>query len=368
VVYKNIIIGICLCVIPIFAMDQGRDLDGKLEQESKNELSLDQKIQKFKIELEKIKANRHSIIHFSGKDINVSYASDQGTTKRSQFYIGSISKQITAFMLLTVLKKKYPNENLENLLTKKLREVFLDSKLLDAIGEKWIENMTLLELLTHRSGLENYTALYGKKDLKIMRSEVGAINIFREVAYDSKKPYAYSNTNYLLLGKLIEETEGKSYGDVFEDMVKKPAAMVNSYAPTKGNFDTFKALPEYKELKQDHEILFDFSNVGGAGCIISTVDDLLKWNHYLHHDLDEELKKVMLKSYYVEDDGDAVNLGLSTSEDTNIGKCIGFQGELDSYHSFLVFFPDSKLSVVVLSNESGDYTLLMNSFASIFKK
>ena len=74
----------------------------------------------------------------------------------------------------------------------------------------------------------------------------------------------------------------------------------------------------------------------------------------------------MLNNYFQDDDGDWVNIGLSTSE-TNFGPLIGFQGTQDSHQSFLGYLPQQGLSIVVLSNNSDSFEILLEAFQNFLQ-
>ncbi|HAU1190290.1 hypothetical protein D7217_14685 [Legionella pneumophila] len=54
------------------------------------------------------------------------------------------------------------------------------------------------------------------------------------------------------------------------------------------------------------------------------------------------------------------NLGLST-ETTYYGPLVGFQGGLDSYHSFLAYLPTYNLTITILSNNEDDFEKIMRA-------
>ena len=87
--------------------------------------------------------------------------SSKQANEDTQFYIGSVSKHMTAYMKLATLHEKYPSSPLKELLDQKLNALFPDSALLKAIGKDWIYEVSLLDLLTHRSGLSDYLDSYG---------------------------------------------------------------------------------------------------------------------------------------------------------------------------------------------------------------
>ena len=94
--------------------------------------------------------------HFSGNSIvtvttasgGFSYSSPT-VNKDSQFYIGSVSKHMTAYMLLITLHEVYSKVDIETLLTEKLNILFPNSKLLKQINRAWSSDISLLDLLTH---------------------------------------------------------------------------------------------------------------------------------------------------------------------------------------------------------------------------
>ncbi|MBA2651064.1 MAG: hypothetical protein H0U73_02150 [Tatlockia sp.] len=72
----------------------------------------------------------------------------------------------------------------------------------------------------------------------------------------------------------------------------------------------------------------------------------------------------MLKNYFEDEDSSWINLGLST-EPTSYGPLIGFQGGLDSYHSFLGYFPDHELTIAILSNNEAEFEKIMGALEKV---
>lgn len=308
-----------------------------------------------------------SIVSVTGKKYNFSY-SGIGIEQESQFYIGSLTKQMTAFMLLKVLQKHFPEKDLSKLLDENITTLFPDSKLLSEIDKPWMSKISLLDLLTHRSGLPDYIDYYANdvKNPELLNSPISPIEILQSVKFNPSKKYHYSNTNYLLLGKLIEEIEHTSLDKVFDRFIKVPAKMDFSYAPIIGNYYVLKDDPRFSKLSSDlNDLIFiDMSNAIGAGNVISSISDLIKWNNFLHNQLSPELKKIIFKNYCQDEDSSWINLGLST-ETTSHGPLVGFQGGLDSYHSFLGYLPEHDLTIAILSNNQADFEKIMNSLEKL---
>ncbi len=189
---------------------------------------------------------------------------------------------------------------------------------------------------------------------------------FSQVKFNPSKEYHYSNTNYLLLGKLIEEIEHTSLDNVFDRLIKIPAKLEFSHAPVTGNYYVLKDEPRFSQLSPDlNDLIFiDMSNAIGAGNVISSISDLIKWNNFLHKQLSPEFKKIIFKNYFQDEDSSWINLGLST-ESTSHGPLVGFQGGLDSYHSFLSYFPEHDFTIAILSNNEADFEKIMESLEKL---
>lgn len=325
----------------------------------------------FKKKLNKLSTELNSsIITISRKKSSFTYAGS-GVTQESQFYIGSVTKQMTAFMLLNVLQQKFPEKNLKKLLKQNILVTFPNSEFLNAINKPWLSKISLMDLLTHRSGLSDYT-MYYEKDLgkpELLNNPLNPVEIIQSIAFNPQKKYDYSNTNYLLLGKLIEEVGQSSFNQLFDKYIKTPGKMKLSHAPVMGNYHYLKNKPDFYNLlpNLNSTIFFDLSNAIGTGNVISSTADLIKWNNYFHKKANPELRKIMLKNYFQDEDGGWDNLGLST-EPTDYGPLIGFQGHLDSYYSFLGFLPDYDLAITFLSNNEEDFEKLMDAMENFLRK
>lgn len=76
-----------------------------------------------------------------------------------------------------------------------------------SIGKDWISEVSLLALLTNRSGLSYYLDSYddGLTVPKSLNKPISSIELLGSISFDVTKKHLYSNSNYLLVGKLIEE-------------------------------------------------------------------------------------------------------------------------------------------------------------------
>jgi Beta-lactamase class C and other penicillin binding proteins len=121
------------------------------------------------------------------------------------YRIGSITKTFTATLFMQMLEKGKIS------LSTKLSEFYPDMPNADSI--------TMEHMLRHRSGLHNYTrdSIFGQSR-NIARTKQEMLAHFRntEPEFQPGEKFQYSNTNYVLLGYILEDISGKPYPNCFK--------------------------------------------------------------------------------------------------------------------------------------------------------
>lgn len=98
-----------------------------------------------------------------------------------------------------------------------------------------LAGLKLHDLLIHRSGLLNYTEIRYPPDL-VTPHQVLQHLLSQPGARSPATQYQYSNTNYLILGLVIERVTGKTFGQVLEERVFDPLGMnMSRYQPHPAN-------------------------------------------------------------------------------------------------------------------------------------
>ncbi|WP_019418891.1 serine hydrolase domain-containing protein, partial [Paenibacillus sp. OSY-SE] len=127
-------------------------------------------------------------------------------TGETLFNIASLSKMYTAVMVLQLIEKKV---------------IHFNDNLTKWFDTSTFQDVTIEELLTHTSGIPEY----------IDNSSVETI----EDILLNKKPYflpgsgwLYTNTNYVLLAKIIEQASQLSYEDYLQRMIAQPLQLINT--------------------------------------------------------------------------------------------------------------------------------------------
>lgn len=141
------------------------------------------------------------------------------------FNIGSLTKTFTAVLIMQEIEKGQLTLN-DSL------HIFFPKELIN--NENINLNITIEQLLRHRSGLgEVVKAKNINKSLFNPYNEYSRDNLYSKIPKSIGLPdekYNYINTNYILLGYILEAVNNKEYGDILRERIFEPAGMKNSYS------------------------------------------------------------------------------------------------------------------------------------------
>jgi len=196
-------------------------------------------------------------------------------TENTPLHIASVSKTFTAMAVLKLWQDGKLN----------IDDEF--SKFFPAFN---YPGVTIRSLLSHRSGLPNYTHflenLGWDKTRIATNQDVLDFLIARKAEMTDISPantrFSYCNTNYALLALLIEKVSDKSYADFISQNFFIPLQMKNSFVF--GLADTARATPSYS-WKGRIETFNFLDRVYGDKNIYTTVRDLLTWDRALASNL-----------------------------------------------------------------------------------
>lgn len=260
------------------------------------------------------------------------------------FRLGSITKQFTgaAIMLLAEQGKLSPDDEI----TKFLPDY-------PTHGHK----ITVEHLLTHTSGIFNYTNdgdYMGGVGIRADLSTEELVDVFDHVEMDFApgERWNYSNSGYVLLGAIIEKVSGMSYAEFVQSQIFDPLEMKNSH------YGGPQLIPQRVEGFQGTDgnyanaIFLSMTQPHAAGSLLSTVDDLARWNAGLFGGklLESESVDRMTRKV-VHNDGSDSDYGYGFSLSTFRGQTsIAHGGGIPGFSTFAVWLPESKVYVAVLSN------------------
>ncbi len=143
--------------------------------------------------------------------------------------------------------------------------------------------VTLRHLLTHTSGIHNYT---DKPDFLPtvtvpIKSVDEFIGSFENDPYDFPpgSQWSYSNSGYFLLGAIVAKVSGQPYGDFLRAQLFEPLGMKDTGVYRNGDALAHDATGYSEESGTLQKAVdWDMSRAGGAGALYSTVEDLARWN------------------------------------------------------------------------------------------
>jgi CubicO group peptidase (beta-lactamase class C family) len=271
---------------------------------------------------------------------------------QTKFEIGSITKQFTAAAILQLVQAG------KICLDDKLNRYFPDFPKADSV--------TIQMLLTHTSGIKNYTEIPEFSKICTLPFEKDTM-----VALIKKQPFdfspgsqmSYSSSGYYLLGYIIEKVTGKSYSDyVFENVIQK-AGLKNTSVNRWDTVLSYRA-KGYRKTPTEWKNAFYISMEGpySAGAIISTTEDLYQWNNALFSDkiLSRDLFTKMTTPYL-----NHYGYGLIIDTFQNHLR-IAHSGGIPGFASSLSRFPSDEVIIAGLSNnENTHIDGIVNSLACI---
>jgi len=299
------------------------------------------------------KAPAVSIAVVRGKDTLVmkgyglaSREANRAATASTVYRIGSITKQFTAAGIMREVEQG--KISLNDPITKYLPDV-------PTHGER----ITVRHLLTHTSGVHNYT-----DSPEWVKHWGEAMTPRQIVAFVDKDTldfapgtkYSYSNTGYVLLGMILEKVTGQPYATYVQRQFFTPLGLTQtSYCPDRTKdpqfADGYAASSGTVKPAEYLNITQPFS----AGALCSTVRDLVKWHRAL---VDGRVVGARSYSLMTTPDtligGAKINYGFGLVPGQLSGKrMIGHSGGINGFTTYGMYMPDESLNVIVLSNSDG---------------
>lgn len=257
-------------------------------------------------------------------------------TPQTKFRLGSITKQFTAMTimqlhesgLLTIddpIIKYYPN--------------FPN-------GEK----ITIHHLLTHTSGIPNFTSFPEyTKTMMLSSPPEKTIERFmhKSLEFEPGEKFRYSNSGYIVLGYIIEKVSGTSYESYIQEHIFKPLHMETT------GYDHHASILKHRATgySADSDGLINSSYIDmtiphAAGALYSTVEDLYKWDRALY--IEKLLSKSSLDKMFTPF-RENYSYGWSTRPFSD-HKRLSHGGGINGFSTYISRFVDDDVCIIVLSN------------------
>ncbi|HWB28159.1 MAG TPA: serine hydrolase [Chitinophagaceae bacterium] len=257
--------------------------------------------------------------------------------ENTQYQIASVTKQFTATVVLKLVEQK---------------KMHLDDKLSKYYpGFPYGDSITIWNLLTHTSGMRNFT----EEDTGIQKTdEEHMVPYLKTLKPDFApgKDWHYSNSGYVMLAYIIQKVSGISYFQAVRKYIFNPLHMSSS------GFDFTHLTGAEKAVGYDvlndsvHERahIADSSVTLGAGSIYSTVEDMYKWHRGLQKY--KIVNKSLMEEAYIP--CPQHNYGFGWQIDSVFGrKMVSHSGAISGFGSNFARIPADDVCIVVLSNKGG---------------
>jgi len=266
----------------------------------------------------------------------------------TKFRIGSLTKQFTAASVLLLEERG------------KIRiEDPVKAYLPDAPAA-W-DNVTVFSLLTHTSGIADFTRLPNYESLKVFPATAEEIVAwFRDkpLEFPTGERFSYSNSGYALLGYLIEKISGRTYKQFVEENIFMPLGMkdsgydsniviTNRAAGYSRGVCTITRTPPCGGPV--NAAFIDMTVPYAAGALYSTTLDLWRWEQALFGGkLLSAGSLLKMTTPYKGNYGFGLAVGTATPR-----RVIFHNGGIEGFNTFLAYYPEDKMTIVVLGNLNG---------------
>lgn len=256
------------------------------------------------------------------------------TKFNDQFVIGSISKQITAVLVL----REYEKGNLT--LQDKI------GKYLPEIEQSWTKEIDIHQLLTHTHGIATVDA---------------------PLTFEPGSKFQYSQLGYELLAQILEKVTGKPFNKLSTELFAA-YGLSNTYHPDN---KTYKNLVKGYEETENGKLAYvtnSLDNYAAAGSFISNAADLNKWNKLLYSGklVNKKILKLMKTRYAtrLHPVFDKIEYGYGLLfKDGESNTQIGAFGYAPGFASACYYYPKTNMNLIVLENTARN----LNNFKETFR-
>ncbi len=264
-------------------------------------------------------------------------------TERTSFRLGSVTKQFTAVAILKLVEAG---------------KIDLDGKVTDYLPQlpEHFGKIAIRHLLSHTSGLVDLftkRGIYSLIHLEVTPADLIGLIQDDPLMFEPGDQWTYSNTNYALLGWIIEMVSGEPYGQFIEEHVFRHLGMVDSH------FDyNLKVIPNRARgyiLDGDTWLNNEYLNASNAyahGGLTSSITDLAKWHLAIRSKtlLRADLLALAFQKTPL-NNGEEADYGMGWKLRNYLGvDTIEHDGSIAAFETTVIHVPSLDVYVAVLTN------------------
>ncbi len=273
-------------------------------------------------------------------------------TTTTRFHIGSVTKPLTAVLVLQALERG---------------ELRLDapvSTYLPDYPKPAGDRITVRHLLSHTSGLPDFPDVPGlewnRERLAHSRAELLAEFAALPLRFEPGTDVRYSNFGYSLLVVLLEQVTGRPYAALLQERICAPAGMTRTAAAEPRAVLPERAAGYFRADSGGRRVwrnapFFDPSVVVGAGDVISTAEDLWRFDQALYDDrlLSAPSRALLFAPTMPAKDNYALGWYVRLPAKHPGPDWARHSGSVNGFSAILLRLPEGRRTVVLLSNAHG---------------
>ncbi len=311
---------------------------------------------------------------FPGAQVSFTWIDPDAPNPEQRYYSGSVASGMSDLEHNTALK------NSDRLLAGSIGKTFvavatlmlveqdklkLDEKISTWLGsETWFprlpnsKDITLRMLLNHSSGIPNHVelpafekAMYKSATRNIDYSELIGYVLNKKPLFPAGQGHYYSDTNYILLGMIIEKVSGKTLYGLVDELILKPRKLQRTI-PSNALVlpDVSNGYLSGKAVLVNGQFTFNPQWEWAGGGFASSAEDLSRWAAMLYSG-EVLTQKSLDEMFNSTTTGDGANYGLGVMiTNGNWGKAYGHDGEFPGYLAEMRYYPKFHLAIAVMVN------------------
>ena len=265
-------------------------------------------------------------------------------TPNTNYRIASVTKQFTAMAVMILIHQ----EKIDY--TTNLTQIFPEFP-------TYGKDITVRHLLTHRSGVINYShfAKEGKEQLldkDVLEGLFGTDSTY----FSPGSKYRYSNSGYAVLSQIVEKVSGFTFSEFMQKEIFIPLNMLNSSIYNVNNSIKNRAfgyvVKDSLITPKDQNM---WSAIQGDGGVYTSIMDFYKWDQALYSNKIIPYKEIDEAFYGWNEKGKSTEKGYGYGWQVRYSdgiKILEHSGGTVGFHTYVVRIPSKKMSVAIFTNRN----------------
>ncbi|GEJ43666.1 serine hydrolase [Chryseobacterium sp. ON_d1] len=289
----------------------------------------------------------------------------------TRFPIASIGKLLTATAALQLVEKGL---------------LKLDNPVQEYLPDFPYQDVTLLHLLSHTSGLPSWDVVFKKKIQEVPKAVFRNNDLLKEyskanipLSFTPGSAHEYNNVNSAFVALLIEKASGIPYETYMKQNIFIPSGMKDAFIPEIPFYNytpseqknmaklyvdhMYTSLKESVDSMRSNRDYWRRFNFKGFGEFVMTAEDLFRFNNALAAGKLLSLSMLERAQTAIQlNNGTPLRIGLGwqVEQDHILGKTVGHTGGITGLSTGFIYQPDTKRLVIVFDNTQQNVEELEN--------